>query len=195
MNRADVKELHFITPIENVPSILEHGLLCHNLAKKLPHRRIDDPDVQANRINKPVPGTRKTLHDFANLYFDAHNPMLSRRRDENNSICVLRFNPDVIDLPDVIVTDENAARGWARFLPVQQGLGMLDRDTLYARFWLHNDFIEQERHKGIKCAEVLVPQKVSPQHILGAYVANRVALATFQQVSDLHVELNAGIFF
>jgi len=195
MNHSEIKELHFIAPIGNVPSILEHGLLCHNLAKELSHRRIDDRDVQARRDNKPVPGTRKTLHDFANLYFDAHNPMLSRRRDENNAICVLRFNPDVLDLPDVIVTDQNAARGWARFEPVASGLAMLDCEMLYARFWLHDDPIEQDRHRGIKCAEVLVPKKVEPQYILGAYVANRIALVAFQQVSDLHVEVNAGMFF
>ncbi len=195
MNRSEVKELHFIAPIENVPSILEHGLLCHNSAKKLPHHRIDDRDVQARRDNKPVPGTRKTLHDFANLYFDAHNPMLSRRRDENNSICVLQFNPSVVDLPGVVVADRNAARDWARFKPISDGLGMLEKEMLYARFWLHDDPIEKDRHAGIKCAELLVPQKVEPHYILGAYVANRTALSSFQEVSGLSVELNMGMFF
>ena len=195
MNRSDVNELHFIAPIENVPSILQHGLLCHNLAKKLPHRRIDDLDVQANRINKPIPGTGKTLHDFANLYFDAHNPMLSKRRSENDTICVLRFNSDVIDLMNVIITDRNAARDWAWFKTVGEGLHLLDKELLYARFWVHADPIEQDRHKGIKCAEVLVPGKVDSRFILGAYVANQTALTAFQAVSSLLVEIKSGIFF
>ena len=32
MNRADVTELHYITPISNVASILVQGILCHKRA-------------------------------------------------------------------------------------------------------------------------------------------------------------------
>jgi len=122
--------------------------------------------------------------------------MLSLRRGENASICVLRFRSDVIDLPGVIISDRNAARDWALFKPVTEGLKILDRELLYAAFWLHKeDLIAQDRHKGIKCAEVLVPQKVDSSYILGAYVANEVALTLFQQYSDLHVEVNMDMFF
>ena len=195
MNRSDVTELHFIAPIENVPSILTHGLLCHNLAKDLPHQRIDDWEVQANRINKAVPGTNKKLHDFANLYFDAHNPMLSRRRNENNTICVLRFAATVIDLPDVIVTDRNAAKDWARFYPTENGLSMLNAERIFAADWRDPDQYVYWDKKGAKCAEVLVPDKVEPHYIFGAYVANQTAMIAFQMTSDLNVELKTDMFF
>lgn len=35
MNREDIIELHYITAIANVPSILQHGILSHTLAEQL----------------------------------------------------------------------------------------------------------------------------------------------------------------
>src|SRR5438046_4685693 len=46
------------------------------------------PEIQERRENKRVPGGRM-LHEYANMYFDAHNPMLSkcrhRRSEEHTS--------------------------------------------------------------------------------------------------------------
>ena len=112
MNRADIKELYFITHIDNIKSIMRHGIVSRNLAKKkmLSFSDISEEGVQDRRSGKKIPGTNKVLHDYANLYFDAHNPMLSARRSKNNEICVIRIKSDVLDLNDVIVTDKNAAR-------------------------------------------------------------------------------------
>jgi hypothetical protein len=67
--------LHYITPIANVPSILQRGILCHNQVKSLAHQSVAMPQIQQRRTKKSVPGGRH-LHDYANLYFDARNPML-----------------------------------------------------------------------------------------------------------------------
>ena len=32
MNRTDVTELHYITAMANIPSIMRHGILSHTLA-------------------------------------------------------------------------------------------------------------------------------------------------------------------
>src|SRR5882672_6495886 len=108
MNRADVIELHYITAIANVISIVWSGILSHTLADELVHDSVAMPEIQERRRNKQIPGARM-LHEYANVYFDAHNPMLSKCRQRNNEICVLRVNPTVLDLPSVIVTDRNAA--------------------------------------------------------------------------------------
>lgn len=76
MNRADVAELHYITAIANVPSMLQHGILSHKLADELVHDSVAMPEIQERRENKRVPGGRM-LHEYANMYLDAHNPMLS----------------------------------------------------------------------------------------------------------------------
>lgn len=195
MKRSDVKELHFITPISNVPSILSRGLLCHRQAAKVAHVSIANGDVQSRRKDKSIPGTGKRLHDYANLYFDAHNPMLCKRKSENDTICVLRIDPTVLDLQDVIVTDRNAARN-CRFRPVAAGLAALDNEQLFSRYWTHpDDPIKEYEHKGIKCAEVLVPELMEVRYIVGAFVANGTAAAAFRACCPLPVEVKSDMFF
>lgn len=159
MNRADVTELHYITAIANVTSILQHGILSNTLAAELPHDSVAMPEIQEIRENKQIPGARR-LHEYANLYFDAHNAMLSKRRRYNSTICVLQVHPSVLDLPGVIVTDRNAASSWVSFMTVREGLAVIDRDRLFARSWKHpEDLYEEMSHKSEKMAEVLVPDR------------------------------------
>lgn len=194
MNITGIQELYFITNIANIPSIMREGILSHKNAHKIRHRSIAEIGVQERRQNKKIPGTNKSLHDYANLYFDAHNPMLSARRHLNDSICVLRIRNDVLAIQGVIVTDQNASRDcW--FKSVADGLPLIKKEEVFAEFWLAEDPIEKYRLKGIKCAEVLVPERVFPESIVGAYVANNTALAAFRQVSSLPVETRANIFF
>ena len=96
MNRADITELHYITAIANLPSILRHGILSHTLADQLAHDSVAMPEIQERRRNKQIPNAG-LLHEYANLYFDAHNPMLSKCRGRNNEICVLHIDPAVLD--------------------------------------------------------------------------------------------------
>ncbi|MEW6544695.1 MAG: DarT ssDNA thymidine ADP-ribosyltransferase family protein [Nitrospirota bacterium] len=67
MNRADIAELHYITPIENVSSILEHGILSNRQAACVSHTSVAMEEVQDKRRNKQIPGARP-LQDYANLY-------------------------------------------------------------------------------------------------------------------------------
>jgi hypothetical protein len=196
MNRGDVAELHYITAIANVPSMLQHGILSHVLAGQLEHDSVAMPEIQQIRENKQIPGAR-SLHEYANLYFDAHNPMLSKCRARNDVICVLRVVANVLDLPGVIVTDRNAASGWARFWPAAAGLGNIDRERLFARYWTHRDNpYEEMSHKSQKCAEVLVPDRVEARYIVGAYVVNQAAQLTFQRVNaELAVQVRGDMFF
>jgi len=153
--------------------------------------------IQERRKNKRMPGTKRFLHEYANLYFDAHNPMLSKRRDKNNQICILCVDSSVLDLPDVIISDRNAASDWVRFSTVNDGLAALDKDKIYARYWtnVQNQYDLWE-HKSIKCAEVLIPDSVESKYILAAYVANQTALNAFRKLNiPLTVSIRTDIFF
>lgn len=196
MKRSDVKELHYITAIANLPSILQHGILSHTLANQLAHHSVAMPEIQQIRTNKQAPGARP-LHEYANLYFDGHNPMLSKCRTRNNEICVLQINSGVLDLPGVILTDRNAASGWAGFWPVAAGLAVIDLDRVFARYWTHpNDPYDEMSHKSEKCAEVLVPDRVEAQYIVGACVANGTALSAVEQLNcGLQVHIQRDMFF
>ena len=195
----DIEELHSIMPIANIPSVMKHGILSHNLRrkKKIPNHSVALQGVQELRARKVVLGARP-LHDYANLYFDAHNPMLSRVREYNNEICVLRISPEVLNLPKVAISDRNAACDFVGFYPYPYGLEKLDFDKIYDINWKHRDDPMLERlHRHIKCAEILVPDCVEPQYIIGAYVCNRRAEKALKEAgfSGIIKIKDSGLFF
>lgn len=196
MRRDELEELHYITPIENVGSILEHGILSHELASALPHHSVAMQEIQEIRSKVVVPGGRP-LHRYVNLYFCARNPMMSKRRSEHESICVLRVSTEVIDLPGVVITDQNAASHYARFGAAPTALSMVNRDLVFAEFWKHpDDQIMEWRHASIKCAEVLIPDRIDSAYVFGAYVSGDVSRAALEAVApSLIVTMTSHMFF
>ena len=87
-----VTELHCIMPIDNINSVMTHGILSHERAAKLPHRSVALQPVQDRRDQKQVPGGLK-LHQYANLYFHARNPMLYKRLAVRASCACSGFRP------------------------------------------------------------------------------------------------------
>jgi hypothetical protein len=76
-------------PLANIPMVLKFGILSHEEAAKLPHDSVALSEIQERRDIKRVPGGLK-LHQYANLYFSARNPMLFRRKNDAATLCVLR---------------------------------------------------------------------------------------------------------
>lgn len=188
-----VSELHCIMPIHNIPSAMEHGILSYERAAKLPHHSVAMPTIQDRRDVKAVPGGLR-LHQYANLYFHARNPMLSRRRNE--SICVLRISNAVLQTQGAVITDQNAASNYVRFLAPNQWR-LLNFDDIYARDWRHpDDQIREWKHKSFKCAEVLIPHLVQAAMIVGAYVADLSTCRSLGQIGfTLPIETDADFFF
>ena len=114
MERHDLTELQYITPISNLSSILTHGVLSHRRAQALNPQSIAMQEIQDLRAGRRVPGGLH-LHDYANLYICARNPMLFKRLASRRDICVLSLLPTVLDLDGVVVTDQNAASKYVRF--------------------------------------------------------------------------------
>jgi hypothetical protein len=195
MTRAELYELGYITPIDTVSSILEHGILSHKRAERIAHENIALEVVQDRRANVVVPNGY-ALHEYANLYICPRNPMLLKRSGIHEQICVLRVRAEVVDLPNVVVTDSNAASKYARFLPAPGGLAIVDRDRTFADWWTHPDQIEQWRHSAQKCAEVLVPGVVPSRYVFGAYVSSERGRDRLQRVSpSLPMIVNKNMFF
>lgn len=190
-----VTELHNIMPISNIPLVLHHGILSHEEAAKLPHDSVALSEIQERRDIKRVPGGLK-LHQYANLYFSARNPMLYRRKNEAASLCVLRIDKHVLTLPEVVLSDQNAASDYVRFLKSPEGLRELNYDLIFATYWTSDDQFEYWHRKSIKCAEVLVPQRVPIELIIGAYVLNATAEAQLREAGfDRPIICNPNLFF
>lgn len=162
-----VTELHCIMPIVNLPSVISHGVLSYERAAALTHHSVAMPEIQHRRDRVRVPGGLR-LHQYANLYFHARNPMMYKRKAQATTLCVLRVSREVFDLDNVVLSDQNASSDYARFLSPSQ-LGWIDLDMVFARDWTSNDCIAYYRQKAAKCAEVLVPHRVRPELIFGAY--------------------------
>lgn len=169
--------------------------MSNRLAERLNHTSIADNNVQDRRHVIQVPGGL-SLHGYANLYFDARNPMMFRRKEQYCETCVLCVSLDILKLSDVIVTDKNASSNWVRFYSVEKGLSKIDFDEVFQRNWNHADEIKKMRLKSAKCAEVLVPDKIDFGYIRGALVANKTVE---QKLNDatwaLPITINPDIFF
>jgi len=195
MDRNDLQELHYITPIENITSIMQCGILSHRRARRLRHHSIAMQDIQDKRRKRSVPGG-KPLHEYVNLYIHARNPMMFKRHIHHREICVLRISTDVLDLANVVIADGNAASDYTAFWPSPSGLSYVDGDVVFAEYWTHEDQIEEWRRKRIKCAEVLVPDRIDPRFIIGVYVSCEDAKHAIEKMGvALDITINAHLFF
>lgn len=198
MRREELAELHYITAIVNVPSILAGGILSHRRASKVSHRSVAKKEIQEIRKKVVVPPGRP-LHEYANLYICGRNPMLYLilRQVSHEEICVLRVSPDVLDLPGVVIADRNAASDHVLFGASPSALANVDRNLVFAQYWTHpHDEIQEWRHKSIKCAEVLVPDLVPAHYVSGAYVSSEVSRAALLEVAPgLTVTVDGHMFF
>ncbi len=61
MQRSELTELHYITAIANIPSMLQRGLLSHRRADQVPHQSVAMVKIQGllRRRRFPV-GARST---------------------------------------------------------------------------------------------------------------------------------------
>lgn len=197
MDRADVRELHYIAPISNLCSILSDGILSHRRADAVAHDSVAMAEIQERRKDKPVPGGRHKLHDYVNLYFDARNPMMYRLSGQHGSLCVLAVDSAVLDLPNVVIADGNAASDYTAFWASPSGLARLNRDLVFAEYWTDPNPILMMRKKSAKCAEVLVPDIVPVRYIVGAYSSCQEATQAVGQASGgrLAARVHAHMFF
>ncbi len=202
MRREELTELHYITPHSNLYSVLRYGILSNHWSKvgeargKIEPASVAMAEVQDVREGVRVPGGRE-LHQYANLYFCARNPMMFKRHERHLELCVLRIDIAVLDLKGAIVTDMNAAKRIRRFAPASEGLVHVNREMVFAEDWRHHgDPIAYDRHKAIKCAEVLIPDTVPSAYIIGAYVSCPAAAERVNEIApQLTVTINGNLFF
>lgn len=197
MERSRIQELHYITDMANVASILERGILSNRLARRVVgHVSVADAEVQARRAGKRVWVGRSSrpLHDYANLYVHARNAMLFiLLRSRKGHLTVLAIDPEVLDLDGVVVTDRNAASFASLFLPAAEGIAALDESAVFAEWWTGNSEAKQ-----LRMAEVLVPDRVPPSLIKGAYVPDHAAgerLRSHLSGRLLAIRVNRWMFF
>ena len=180
-----LRELYYITHIENLLSILKRGILCHRkiIEEQINFTPIYDEDIIALRKGKRVPDGRE-LWDFVNLYFQPRNPMLYRVLFHSNfkidEVVVIGLKNSLLNRNDIILTDGNAASSNTQFFPVKdRDISKYIREKTDKEWWAIEDGSKREI-----MAECLVPEKVEPEYISEIYVANQDAMNRVRDICD-----------
>lgn len=161
------------------------------------HLSVADDNVQERRRRVRVPGG-KPLHEYVNLYINARNPMLYKLQGQHQELCILRVSTAVVDLEDVVIADRNASSGYAKFDNSTNGLIGIDKERVFAKYWTHDNELETLIHKSVMCAEVLVPNKISSDFIIGVYTSCQETLEkllSFMESKSIEIAVNPHIFF
>ncbi len=77
---------------------------------------------------------------------------LARGEELADELCVIRVSNAILDLPEVVVSDMNAASPYCRFHAAAEGLEHIDEERVFRHYWTDGDAIEQEQCKKAKCA-------------------------------------------
>jgi O-acetyl-ADP-ribose deacetylase (regulator of RNase III) len=170
--KPDIKGLYYISHIDNLPSILTHGILSHRSVEEqsIDFTPVYDADIVSNREHKSTPDGRG-LWNFANLYYQPRNPMLFRVVHEKGEkeIVIVGVRPNVLDRPGIFITDGNAASHATSFFPRKEGLKALSEiwKVINGEWWNSMDGSKRKI-----MAECLVPDHIPPEFIHSIYVAN-----------------------
>ena len=111
-------------------------------------------------------------------------------------ICVLAVKASILNVNGCVVSDRNAATDLVKFYSVEDGIGEIDFEKVYAQYWTHDNPFEQANHKAIKCAEILVPNCMPYEYIVGAYVVSCEAGEKIREMGfNKKVVVNPSVFY
>lgn len=203
MVRAPIKAkgLYYITHIDNVPSILQHGILSHEMIESegIPFTHIYNAEIVSKRQKITTPDGRG-LWSFANLYFQPRNPMLYRvvffsPPTKVDDIAVLGLQMNVLNGPDIYITNGNAASSLSDIMSAREGKRAFSQivKDIDKEYWT-----DEGGSKRKIMAECLVPGKIHPSFIKEIYVANYETADKLKKrlpQSDLTIIPEPNMFF
>ena len=173
--KTNKKQLYNIMPIDNIPSVIQHGILSYNAACNISHKTVAMNEIQERRERVVVTGGLR-LHDYANLYFAFDNPMMYKRRSAASELSILAVSPAVMDIEGCVVSDMNASKDLVRFFDPYSGIEQIKFENVFSRYWTnHENLFDYEMHKAQKCAEVLIPHCIDYSYVTGACVKDEQA--------------------
>jgi hypothetical protein len=198
MPKFDLKNLYYITHINNIPSILEQGILSHGEVEKknIKFTPIYDDEIVNKRQTKSTPD-QQSLWNYANLYFQPRNPMMYRVVHEKNpdTIAIVAVKASVLSETSLQLTDGNAANNTTQFYDLSVGKKKLEKNwkIIQNEWWKDSD-----GSKRIIMSECLVPNKVSPDLIESIYVSSQNAKTKIKQlISTVNIPIipEPNLFF
>jgi len=183
MRDSDIRGLYYITHVDNIPSILERGILSHEKIKvgHISYTPIYDNSIVERRRHRFTPEGRSLWH-YVNLFLQPRNPMLYRviNTAGRQNLAVLGVENTVLQEQGIFITDGIAANRLTRIHSQPEGLEMLQtqQEIIQSTSWISWNHCEALERKLM--AECLVPNQVKPEHIQRFIVAERVIADSIQ---------------
>jgi len=172
MKAVEIRSLFYITHIDNVASIVRRGILAHAEVERqqVPFTPIYDDSIVSRRKETSTPDGR-SLWDYANLYFQARNPMMYRviHEKKKDFLAVVAVRSAIMGTAGVLITDGNAANAPTQFFNSVEGLKVVSANwkTIQDDWWRQDDGSKRRI-----MAECLVLGQVAPEYVEAVYVAN-----------------------
>ncbi|MBI4648007.1 MAG: DUF4433 domain-containing protein [Bacteroidia bacterium] len=167
-----IKQLFYITHIDNIASILKYGILSHSQIEesKIPFTKIYDSQIVLSRQNRHTPDT-KSLWEYANLYLQARNPMLYRVLCEKDAseIAVIGIDRSVMTIPCSFFSAGNAASNLSAIIPIRDSGNAFKevKNSIDRQWWK-----EEDGSKRKIMAECLIPNQIPPDYLRTIYVSD-----------------------
>lgn len=183
MRNPNIRGLYYITHIDNIPSILEKGILSHEKirAAGIQYTPIYDESIVKSRRHRSTPEGRNLWH-YVNLFFQPRNPMLYRIIDKigRQNLAVLRVAKTVLQEQGIFITDGIASNRSTSIHPLPEGLAILRalQEIIQTDSWISWMHCKQLKRKLM--AECLVLNQIKPEHIQKFIVVDRVAANSLQ---------------
>ena len=178
--KAWTNKFYYITHLNNVNSILSKGILSHNLVEKsnISPNRISDQDIVNSRKEIETPA-KKSLWDYANVYFRPKNAMLYKMIQSfgRDNIVILSMLPSIIRINGSFLTTGNARSPSTEIKHPSKIREVLKE--LYP--YLIQEWWGDPTTKIKIMAECLVPDLISPEYIKEIYVANQESFDRINQ--------------
>lgn len=208
INKEDINELYFLTPTENLPSILKNGILSHNLIEQLEkqhefHRNdVSNPSVQGNQRHDKTPQvgakTYRPLHSYANMFMNPQNTMVNlvATYEDNPSYrgdacCIIRISKRLLEKTQdghILLTNRNAAKNDASFFKPSNFQLSKDESRCISSddpAWCRGPGkAERPEHITIRSAEVLKLNRVKPKYFIGIFVPADTTLTTVTEMCN-----------
>ena len=193
----EVRQLYYISHIDNLPSIVLNGILSHEEIKRrgIPFTPIYDEGIVNSRAHRETPAGN-SLWKYANVYFQARNPMMYRVALEKNKsdIAVVGVKKTVLSQKGIFVTDGNAASSDTKFYPseeVQKMLPRIAKET--SKEWWNT--IDGSKRRIM--AECLIPNSIEPEYVEEIIVVNHQVAERVRSrlATNFDVVPNAEMFF
>lgn len=181
LDKFDIEYLFHMTHIDNLPSILKHGLHAHGNH----HQKVDISDCNVNsRRARNEPIYNRPIHNYVPFYFNPKNHMLSKRRNIQDDIVILVLDRNLILSSGSLFTDGNASSDPTDFSNNLNDLDELDWECIYTEGY-YSGFSDGPRKR---MSEVLVPDFVDVDNIQAILCNNIDTQANIDTISKNTIE-------